>query len=192
MLTLVKDDIDGNDYLFLICVTHHVQPQPHEVFRLFTVRHAACGGKGPPPSHGCFKWRQQTQYDIHLLLLHLPSHRRWDSQHLELCQHSSLCPCYTFFTVLTLWASSCSSCSMGSSPGWPDSQKKNVLLGFNAVWLTFRMSHQLNLSLLSHSLSVLLGDPEPTLLLKKTKKKSSLALGCYFTTSHGTDLPLLC
>lgn len=54
---------------------------------------------------------------------------------------------------MTLWASSFSSCSMGSSPGWPDSQK-NVLVGCNAFWMTFKMSHQLNLWPLSLTFSI--------------------------------------
>ena len=82
-------------------------------------------------------------------------------------------PCYTCFTVLTLWASSFSSCSMGSSPGVTRRPEKcvKVIVGCNAVSMTFKMSSQLNLQHLDllYSRSVLLGESEPASLFEKGK-----------------------
>ena len=82
-------------------------------------------------------------------------------------------PCYTCFTVLTLWASSFSSCSMGSSPGVTRRPEKcvKVIVGCNAVSMTFKMSSQLNLQHLNllYSRSVLLGESEPASLFEKGK-----------------------
>lgn len=81
--------------------------------------------------------------------------------------------CCTCFTVLTLWASSFSSWSMGSSPGVTKQPEEcvKVTVGCEAVSMTFKNVKSAQPPTTLCLPSVLLRESEPESLLKKSQKK---------------------